>query len=261
MSALRTMQRDFSSAIFSEKEDDILLAQHCTGPINRMRAGIAAYRRSILANLANAVVASYPLLQNIVGVDFVQEASRVYARIYPSHSGDLNTYGGDFSRFLVSYAPAMEYPWLPAVADMEWKIQQIYGAKDAPNLDLSAFQSVPPDQWEALKFLLDPGHALIKSNWPLARIWEVNQPDYAEDMRVDFSEPQNILLHRKGVDTIVDSLTDGEFSFLSQLSQGGTLGQAVELAIDADEGFDFEATLQRFIGSSLIRNAFLPETS
>ncbi|MBY0339705.1 MAG: DNA-binding domain-containing protein [Rhodocyclaceae bacterium] len=261
MNSLRSLQQDFCLAIFNEKKDDILLRQHCVGSATRVRAGIATYRRSILANLANAVVETYPLLQNILGIDFVQEAARVYAIDRLSHSGDLNAYGGDFSGFLACYSPAREYPWLPAVADMEWRIQLIYGAKDAPALNLSAFQSVPPEQWEALKFGMDPGHALIKSDWPLGRIWEVNQPGYSDDMRVEFNEPQSILLHRKGFDTAVDSLTQGEFDFLSHLSQGDTLGQAVESAVYADENFDFQATLQRFIGSSLIRTAFLSETS
>lgn len=261
MNALRTLQRDFCSTIFSERGDDILLTQYCAGSATRMRSGIAAYRRSILANLTNAVVATYPMLQNIMGIDFIQEAARVYASKRPSRSGDLNAYGDDFSDFLAGYSLAMEYPWLPAVADMEWRIQLIYGAKDAPDLDFSAFQTVPPEQWELLKFHLDPGHALIKGNWPLARIWEVNQPGYTDDMSVAFGEAQNVLLHRKGFDTVVDALTEGEFSFLSHLSQGNTLGQAVEAAAGADEEFDFQATLQRFIGSSLIRTAFRPETS
>lgn len=259
MTSLGTMQQDFSSAIFSEKEDDILLAQHCMGPISRMRMGIAAYRRNIVANLASAVTATYPLLQNIVGVDFVQEAARVYARVHPSNSGDLNVYGSDFGAFLASYSPAMEYPWLSAVADLEWQIQLISGAKDAPELDFSAFESTPVNHWEALEIELDPGYALIKSNWPLARIWDVNQPGYLGDMRVDFSEAQNVLLHRKGFDTEVSRLTMGELAFLQQLSLGLSLGEALEYAMEIDPSFDFESALQRFIGSSLIRRAHLPE--
>jgi hypothetical protein len=226
-----------------------------------MRAGIAAYRRSVLANLASAVAGSYPLLQNIVGPDFINEAARRYAQLYPSLSGDLNLYGEHFGAFLAAYPPAADLPWLPAVAELEWEIQRIYGAPDAPAVDLAALQTTPPEQWEQLIFDLDPGHALIKSNWPLARIWEVNQTGHEGDMRVDFDMAQCVLVHRRGYDTHVELVAPGQFAFLNRLSQGVSLGPAVAAAMEVDEQFDFGVALQRFIASSLIRRAFLSEQS
>lgn len=261
MSTLRTLQQDFCSAIFNEAEGDILLAQHCAGPVTRMRAGVAAYRRSVLANLASAVAGSYPLLQNIVGPDFINEAARRYAELYPSLSGDLNLYGDQLGTFLATYPPAADLPWLPAVASMEWEIQRVYGAADAPAIDLSVFQTTPPEQWEHMVFHLDPAHALIDGEWPLARIWEVNQPAYEGEMRVDFDEAQCVLIHRRGYDMHVELVSPGQSIFLNRLSQGDSLGLAVAAAIETDEQFDFGVALQRFIASSLIRRAFLPEQS
>lgn len=261
MSTLRTLQHDFCAAVFSSTEDDVLLARHCAGSAPRMRAGIAAYRRSILANLASAVAGSYPLLKNIVGPDFINEAARRYAQLYPSLSGDLNLYGNHFGAFLATYPPATDLPWLPAVAEMEWEIQRVYGAPDAPAVDLVALQTTPPEQWEQLVFHLDPGHALIQSNWPLARIWEVNQAGYAGDMRVDFDMAQCVLVQRKGYDTHVELVAPGQFVFLKHLSEGTSLGRAVAVAMEVDAQFDFGVALQRFIGASLIRRAFLSEQS
>ena len=57
---------------------------------------------------------------------------------HPSRSGDLNDYGEDFADFLADYPHARELSYLPDVARLEWLVQIVYYAADAPTPDLSA---------------------------------------------------------------------------------------------------------------------------
>lgn len=95
----------------------------------------------------------------------------------------------------------------------------------------------------------------MASRWPLVRIWEVNQPAYDGDFRVDFDAAQIALVHRREAGTVVETLARGEYRLLHALADGATLGAAVGEAAGED-GFDLQSALRRFIASGLIRRAY-----
>ena len=255
MPSLPELQGAFAAAIFAGDGDGTPLLAHCAGDPGRAARGLAAYRRSILGNLSAAVEATYPVLAAIVGPDFLAAAARRYARERPSRSGDLNAYGSDFDQFLVGYAPAAALPYLPAVARLEWLIQEVYGAADSPEPDLATLAATAPEAWGELRFQLAPAHGCLAEDWPVARIWEVNQPDYAGDFAVDFERGQTVLVHRRPQGIAVEALPPGEYTLLNALGAGETLATAVQAAAQ-DEGFDLAAALQRGIAHGLLRRAY-----
>lgn len=256
MPALRELQEAFAAAAFG----DDTARQHFLDrfvPASGRRAGqgLAAYCTSIQANLAGALVATYPLLEAIVGPEFFIMAARAYAEQVPSRSGDLNRYGEDFERFLGCYAPAASLPYLPDVARLEWRIQQVHMAPDAPATDLELLARTVGDGWGQLIFQLDPGHQLLASAWPLARIWEVHQAGYQGDFTVDFSQPQSVLIQRRTAGVLVTVLAPGEHAFLAALGRSEPLAVAVATAVDQAPGFDLGGILQRHLASGLILRA------
>ena len=255
MSALRELQTNFADAVFTE---DCTLLAHCAGNPGRVAQGIAAYRRSILSNLATAVQATYPVLESIVGRAFLAAACQRYAQSYPSSSGDLNDYGGHFDEFLAADANAASLPYLPDIARLEWLIQQVYGATDAAPQDLSVLASTPQERWGELRFALDPAHALQHSRWPIVRIWQINQPNYDDEFTVDLDRAEIALIHRQALGIAVEAISAGEQALLLSLAAGKTLSEAVESAIAAEMDFDLQTALQRFIGSGLLRRALCP---
>jgi len=256
MSALRELQTDFAAAVFGAGLADAALLAHCAGDPARAAQGIAAYQRSVLANLAAAVQATYPLIENIVGREFLATASRRYAQAIPSLSGDLNAYGDHFADFLAGDAASEHLPYLPDVARLEWLIQQVYGTADAPSQDLSRLATTPPQAWGELRFLLDPAHAVLASRRPVVRISEVNQPAYVGDFAVDFGQAEIALIHRRPTGIAVERLSVGEHALLLALHQDETLAVAVDKAVAAETAFDLQAALQRFIGNGLLRLAY-----
>jgi hypothetical protein len=255
MSALRELQADFAAAMFSGDETAVAqLLAHCDGPL--AGAGVGAYRDSVLSNLAAAVEATYPVVGAIVGTEFLAAAVRRYAREVPSRCADLNAYGDAFDRFLADYPPAASLPYLPDVARLEWAVQQVFVAPDAPPQDMTRLAATPPEAWGELRFRLDPGHALLDSPFPLVRIWEVNQPGYAGDFNVNFATAQHVLVHRRPAGTVVEALTPADYAFVITLKAEATLADAVDAAVAADAVFDLSATLQRHLHSGLLQQAF-----
>ena len=185
MPALRELQAAFRDAMLDPAAEAAVLGR-LEEDAGTGRRRLAAYRNSILGNLIGALAATYPVVERIVGTAFFREAARRYVETHPSVSGDLNDYGGDFAPFIADYPHAHELAYLPDVARLEWRVQGVYYAADAPSADLALLAEIPPGRYGELRFACDPAHARLDSPWPLDAIWQVNREGYAGDMTVDF---------------------------------------------------------------------------
>jgi hypothetical protein len=251
MFVLPEVQSRFKDAIFlgAAAEEALLECIEETGEAGRQR--IAAYRRSIMGNLVSALVATYPVLVRIVGLPFFREAARSYIQAWPSRSGDLNEYGDQMADFIATWPHGRELPYLPDVARLEWRVQQVYYAA-AADIDLCGLAACPADEYGNLCFTLTPAMSRLDSPWPLADIWRVNAADYDGDMGVDFSQGSKVLVLRRDGLVHVESLSAAEAAFIDFLGRGAPLEHAVVAGLAADANFDLGIALARFIGNGAI---------
>jgi hypothetical protein len=254
MSALREFQSAFGAAVFEQRDAPLLAL--CAGDPTRAVRSLRAYRESVLTNLAGAVVATYPVIGRIVGTPFLRAAARRYALSRPSRSGDLNRYGDDFAAFLADFEPAASLPYLPDVARLEWAVQQVGAAADAPTPDLSCLSATAPEAWGALCFALAPAHAVLVSDWPLYDIWRVNQADFQGARQVDFDQAQGVLVHRtQRGDTMVTPLSGGAAILLGALGGGQCLLDALAAVPDTAE-LDLQNLLATLLGQGLVMRVY-----
>jgi hypothetical protein len=256
MPALRELQSRFSDAVVlgTQADDRLLECIVESGEAGRRR--IAAYRRSVIGNLVGALLATYPVLARIVGLPFFRELARAHIAAHPSESGDLNEYGIHFADFVAAWPHGRELGYLPDIARLEWRVQQVYYAVDV-TADLAALAACAPEAYGRLRFTLAPAFARIDSAWPLADIWRVNAEDYVGDMAVDFSLASRLALLRRDGLVHVETLTDGEAVFLDALGANEYLESATASALAADAGFDLGTTLARFVGNRVLVRASL----
>jgi len=233
MSALADLQRSFVEALYSQAPCE---------------PGIEAYRRNMQANLGNALAATYPVVNRLVGEAFFREAARQNVLANPSRSGDLNEYGAAFADFLAGYPHAKDLDYLADVARLEWACHESYHAADAAPFDASALASVPPEDYARLRFTLHPAVRLLASPHPVAEIWEANQPD--RDGTLARGEgPDSVLVWRSGGIVRMRIAEPREWMFLLMLSEGKALGEAG--AGDSVQHF-LEAGLARLVGDGVI---------
>ncbi len=259
MPSLHELQAQFSRAVFSPHTAAPTLLAHCAGAPEQAQRGLTAYRASILANLAGAVYASYPTIAVIIGPEALRQLCHRYAAHSPSLSGDLNGYGHDFDLLLATHPELTELPYLPAVARLDWLIQTLATAEDIPQ-DLSQLATLAPEQWDRLRFTLDPACACLASSWPIGTLWRVNQPDDDGDFRVNLSIAETVLVQRRRHGIAVEILSAGDAIVLNRLAAGETLGMAVQAAADSGSAFDLAAALQHWIQHGVLRRANLEET-
>lgn len=253
MRSLRELQQDFADALAGPEHPVPAFAPTPGGSTTER---FAIYRRAVHANYFNALSATYPVVRRLVGTAFFRAAVNAYVRAHPSLCGDLNVYGDAFGAFLAHYTPAVDLAYLPDVARLEWAIDEAQRATDtarAPDLVLAALSQVPAERLTGLRFRLAPSCRLVGSDYPILRIWRVNQPDHDGDDRVGLDESADRLLVRRDArGATLERLSAGEFAWLRALQADATLAAAIETAQHVDAGFDLGDALRTHIGNATL---------
>jgi hypothetical protein len=244
--SLPELQADFVACLFSGAA-----SPNCFVPPGRSR--FAIYRAAVLANLGEALRAIYPVVERLTGREFFDYAARRFVRECPSGSGDLHRYGERFPGFLASFEAAASLPYLADVARLEWFWHQAFHAADHAALDLDRLASIPQERWAALRLTLQPGCRLLHSQYPVHRIWQVNQPEYAGDGTVSLEEGEaRVVTSRSGYEVAIAAVQAGEYAFLEAAARRVELSRAVEAALAADPALDVSALLRDLVAREIV---------
>jgi len=233
MSALGELQARFLDEIFSD------------APLDPRRA---IYRRNVLANLHDALAAAYPVVRRLVGEAFFREAAERFARAHPSRSGDLHRFGEGFGQFLSRYPHAAGLPYLPGVARLEWAVAASFHAADPGRVDFERLAEVPEPERVRVRFRLQAGAHLIFSDYPIAAIWEANQPG-RDGTPLATEGEDRALVFREGLAVQVRSLVPLDWRFLRAVAVGATMEA---LAEDAEFAEQLERLLVEWTGIRVI---------
>jgi hypothetical protein len=139
------------------------------------------------------------------------------------------------------------------VATLEWAYQQSSVAADAPSFDPAALRDIPPEGYGQLRFTLHPACGLVRSPYPVMRIWAVNQPNADADGVVDLSSGADFILIRRASEGVeMRRIGASEFAMLDAFSQGAKLADALESAYAVDPNFDLGEALRRLIALGVL---------
>jgi hypothetical protein len=252
---LKTIQTEAVAALFnSGRAPDVArVSKLIKGGKLSPEQRIEIYRHNVFSTLTGALSDLYPVTEKIVSTPFFLRLAEKFVRVTPSSSGDLNMFGSEWPEFLRVHTEAINLPYLEDVAKLEWAWHQAFHAADWTSFDVSQLASVPVEQHAALRFHLHPSVMFIESAHPIVRIWEVNQNEYAGDMRVDWTAPGDLtLVSREDLTVKIQSLPRANFDFLRALNDGETLSAAADTAFAADAEFDLQRALLSAIQSSVI---------
>ncbi len=224
---------------------------------------IQVYRNNILAILGGALESLYPVVRRLIGSDCFGALAKRYVQKPPSESGDLHGYGARFPEFVAAALETRALRYLPDVVRLEWTWHRVFHAADAFPLGLEALARMPPERWPALRLELNPACSLFHSEYPVLRIWQVNQEHWTGEVAVSLNEGScQILVGRRAGEVEIMPLARGEYALLGALAEGHPLEQAVTLALGADSGFELGASLEKhFRLGTFTRAAFQRQTN
>ena len=209
------------------------------------------YRASFEANLCNALRDTYPVVNRLVGEGFFGQVARAYLRAQPSCCSDLHEYGAHFATFLAALDSLGDLPYLPDVARLEWLAHQAFHAADAEPLTLATLAGLPYESYGSLCLL--PCVRLMRSEFPVHRIWQVNQESWVGDAAVSLEEGGvHLAVSREGLDIVLLPLEAEAHELACALFERGSLGAAGEAMADADS---LGRALNALIGAGLMAAA------
>lgn len=255
---LAALQREFLAAM---RGDPSALARHVREhgrpPLATTR--IAVYRNAVRANQRGALAAAFPVVEQMVGPAFFNEAADRCLSAHPSDSGDLHDLGAAFPGFLSEYSHAAELPYLGDLAALEWALHRAFHAADATPVGVEALAAVPADALDRLVLVPTAGAALIASAWPILTLWRAHQPGetWPEGFQLDPNGTQKeaVAVYREGFECVAEALDPGRAALLSASLAGQPLAAALAAAVfaeDDDPGARLTAALGGLLAGGLI---------
>jgi hypothetical protein len=199
-------------------------------PVSTLRhardlARFEIYGASFEANLRGALRDTYPVVHRLVGEDFFNQAALRYLREHPSTSADIHAFGACFPDFLAGLDSAQNLPYLPDVARLEWLVHRAFHAAHAEALSLAALAALPAEAHSRLRLL--PCVKPMQSEFPVHRIWQVNQESWRGDASVNLDEGGvRLAVYRDDLEIALLPLGPDAYALAGALLETGSLGAA-----------------------------------
>jgi hypothetical protein len=206
------------------------------------------YRNNVTVGLVDALAATYPAVQALVGETFFRAAAREAVRANPPRSPVLIDYGGFFPDFLAGFPPAASLPYLADVARLEWAWTRAYNAADAAPAPVSILGDVAPEALSGARLVAHPSLRLVASRYPVVTIW-AETTGRIDRAKVDMRRAETALILRPALQVSVRAMAPGEAAFLVAILDGAPIGAAAEAATAAAPEFDLGAAFVSLFGA------------
>lgn len=215
------------------------------------------HRNNAMVSLIDALAATFPVTQALVGEDFFRDMARERVLADPPRSPIVLRYGEGFAEFIDGYAPASEVPYLTDMARMEYLRVQCHHAADAKAVAVADFHALltAPKRLADLRMTLHPASAWLRSDHAVHSLWLAHQDldDLADaDLAgIDAHAAEAVLVKRPQWDVQVQPIDRCMTHALDALHEGVPLGVALaEVPASVDE----QATLLTGLLTLLIRH-------
>lgn len=214
----------------------------------------AVHRNNVVVSLVDALAATFPVSQALVGEAFFRAMARARVQADPPRSPVLIDYARDFPDFVAGFAPAAGVPYLADVARIEALRVRAYHAADASPVPESLYRGLvaAPEALAAARMTLHPACHWLRSDYAAHSIWLAHQG--LEDLAnaslvgIDIERAEDVLIVRPEFEVVVATLPRGAIHFLDALRAGQTLASAFAAAQaevdDLDSGALFTLLIQ-----------------
>ena len=245
MFALRNLQAAFAASLEGEEQPglaDAIVSDTISAP-----ARLRVHRHHVAQSLTGALAATFPTVQAIAGEAFFRTMAMEFVAEELPVQPVLAEYGEGFPAFVSGYGPAAALAYLGDMARLDWALNLAYHTPMASRLAAPDLAGLPPERLFEFKLRLAAGSTLVRSPWPIDRIWQAAQPDAPEGMVSLEDGPAAVLVLRRPDDAVFASLETSEAAFVAALAGGASLGEAAEAAFSVEPAFDPSTAFARLL--------------
>ena len=222
-------------------------------------ARLAVYRNNVISSLCDAVAETFPVVQDLVGVEFFRAMAAVFVRRAPPRSRILSHHGQEFAGFIEQFEPARSVPYLADMARLEMARVRAYHAADATALPSEAVSQAlaSGDRIGELRLVVHPSVTVVSSDYAVVALWAAHQDGGALGT-IDPDQPEDAIVLRTGLDVLVLRSPPGGADFVNALLQSRSLGEASGASVAATPTFDLATTLALLMSHGALASIHLP---
>ncbi len=214
---------------------------------------IDIYKNNFRISLIDVLAKTYPVIRRLVGNDYFRQVTQAFICEEPPRTRSLHSYGEEFPEFLTKDVSAVNHPYLSDVARLEWACNLAYHAADARLFEFEHCRGIPAAAWPSARVHFSPSLQLVHSPFPIAQIWQENQPGEAEPSLIDLDASESfIIVVRPNLEVRLHSHSSTEFQFIRLLKNGSCLELAFDRATANGESFDLMPLLGSWISAGVI---------
>jgi uncharacterized protein len=195
------------------------------------------------ARIQESLQETYPAVVRIIGAAEFHQLAQRYAASVALASYNLNDAGAQMPAFLRGDRLTRRHPFLPELAELEWRVAQAFHAEEQEPLDPRGLDW-SLDDWARAVLRFQSALAVLSSDWPLLAVWAAR--DRASDCQpiARLDAPEHLIVRRAGFIVRCESVTAEEARALTLLLEDGHLFHAAE-QLEA-EGVEAGAVLEWF---------------
>lgn len=219
----------------------------------------AIYRRHHRESLTRHIRGRFPTVEWLLGTPRMMDLAAAFARDTPPSAPCMAEYGLDFAGFLAADPIGQELPYLEDVALLDWHLGDVAVAVDFPALTISELARFHPDRLPDIALRLQPGVRHLESAWPVDDLVRVRLSESAPEQLAFAPMPVAIEIRGARGRFALSRLSPASLRFRATLVEAGTLGDAMQRALDTDPAFDISAGLASLFSEGLVTTIQLPE--
>jgi hypothetical protein len=213
---------------------------------------LAVHQRNYQTSLVDALLVKFPATGWLIGTPFLSEAARRFVCEHPPQAPCIAEYGTMFPDFLRRCPGTERLPYLREFVQLEWNVGQVSIAVDHAPLSNADFSTIEASALPDVRLILQPGLRYLHASWPVDELMQLYLTDTAP-AQFDLS-PADVCIEVRGArgEFQIDRLDVADFTFRKSVSEGGSIGDAADCALDVNPGFDPGRALRALIAEGLI---------
>ena len=198
---------------------------------------LGIYRNNVAGGRAKALAVAYPACAQILGAECFEGFARRFSESTPARQPDLNLYGEGFADFVDERVTVLDgfsdYAYLGDLARLEWLCHVAYYADDVAPFDFVQLARFAGGAGESLRLELGDSVALLRSDYPVMTIREINLGNGDAQSVSSEDCPQFFVVWRDQFRACVERVDKNIFDLLTALEAGLTLGEIADQHPDA----------------------------
>jgi hypothetical protein len=214
---------------------------------------LIVHQRNYRQSLVDAVLIKFPATGWLLGTQFLTEIATRFIRECPPQTPCIAEFGAGFPEFLSKCPAAARAPYVTDFAELEWCVGKVAIAVGGIPVTLEELSFIEAEALPDTLLELQPGLHYLSALWPVDELMELYLSETVPE-HLEFS-PAEVHIEVRGArgEFHFSRLDPAEAAFRKAISEGHSIGDAADSALEVNADFDPGRGLVALIDAGLIQ--------